>query len=247
MENSSEKKYRTVWEITLRNKQLASSDVSGSKFFFELNSDETPKIINGSPIPRRFDTYALVCCLPFPEFFQKILEDHWKNFLALLGNPISYGVKPRNRHIEIFLFQRPEELFLQEQIQAGIKSSLSMSRGLPPFKISFRYPFIAPDGTIVVPGFEDAGVIEGFRSKLREKLSVYPKKQSQWLHISLGRILEPLDEVRMAPLLHHMESNWGKVIGEVTVNTLLWTWEKQWYMVDKEILATLDIYGNHKN
>mgnify|MGYP001561453555 CR=1 FL=1 len=38
-----------------------------------------------------------------------------------------------------------------------------------------------------------------------------------------------------------MESHWGKVIGEVTVNKLLWTWEKQWYMVDKEILEALDL------
>ena len=241
MENPLEQKYRTVWETTLRNKHLAPRDVSGSKFFFELNSDETPKIANGSPIPRRFNTYALVCCLPFPEYFQKMFEDYWKKFITLLGNPISYGVKPQYRHVEIFLFQRPEEVFSQEQIQAGIKYSLSVGRELPPFKISFHYPFITPDGTIVVPGFEDAGAVEEVRLKLRGTLPAYPKKQSQWFHTSLGRILEPLDEIKMAPLLRHMESNWGETIGEVTVNTLLWTWEKQWYMEDKEILATLKI------
>jgi len=241
MENSLEQKYRTIWEMTLHNKQLAPAHVSNSKFFFELNSDKTPKIVSGSPVPRRFDTYALVCCLPFPESFQKVFEDYWKNFVALLGNPISYGVNSQNRHVEIFLFQRPEELFSQEQIQTGIKYSLSIGKELPPFKISFRYPFITPDGTIIVPGFEDKGTIEEFRSKLRKNLSAYPQKQSQWLHTSLGRILEPLDEDRMAPLLRNMEANWGKAIGEVTVNTLLWTWEKQWYMVDKEILTTLKI------
>lgn len=242
MENSLEKKYRSVWETTLQHGQITESDVSGSKFFFELNADQTPKIVDGFAIPKRFDTYALVCCLPFPEDFQKVLQDYWKNFLNLLGNPVAYGVKPPNRHVEIFLFGRPEESFTQQQIQAGIKESLSLSKELPPFKISFRYPFITPDGTIVVPGFETTGVIEKLRTNLRETLTVYPQKQSQWLHTSLGRILQPLDKASMEALLNHMEENWGKVIGEVSVNTLLWTWEKQWYMVDKEIVASLNLH-----
>jgi len=234
MENSLKQKYRAVWETTLRNKQLTSDDVSGSKFFFEFNSD-------GTPVPKHFNTYGIVCCLPFPEFFQKILDDYCKKILTLVGNPVAYCVKPENKHVEIFLFQRPEELFSHKQIQDGIKSSLFLGKNITSFKIYFCYPFITPDGTIVVPGFEDKAVIEEFRLKLREKLFAYPKKQSQWLHTSLGRILEPLDENRMAPLLHDMEAHWGEVIGEVTVNSLLWTWEKQWYMVEKEILATLKI------
>jgi hypothetical protein len=241
MENLLEQKYRTTWETTLSNKMLKPSDIEGSKFYFELNSDKTSKIVNGFPVPKKFDTYAIVCCLPFSESFQNILENHWKKSLELLGNPVSYGVEPQNRHVEIFLFQRPEELFLQKQIKDGIKYSLAMAKKLSSFKITFCYPFITPNGTIVVPGFENNGAIEEFRSKLRENILTYPKKQSQWLHTSLGRILEPLDKARMAPLLRDMENNWGKVIGEVTVNTLLWTWEKQWYMVDKEILETLKI------
>ena len=241
MKNILEKEYRAVWEKTLSNGQIAVSDVDNSKFFFELEANKTLKIVNGSPIPKCFDTYAIVCCLPFPEHFQEVLEDYWKNFLNLIGNPVSYGVKPPNRHVEIFLFQRPEEMFTQAQVKANIESSVSLSKELSPFKISFQHPFITPDGTIVVPGFESTGVIEKFRSKLRETLPAYPKKQSQWLHTSIGRILEPLPESRISSLLRHMESNWGKVIGEVTVNTLLWTWEKQWYMVDKEVLVKLEI------
>lgn len=236
-----EEKYRTVWEKTLQNGQVALSDVLGSTFFFELNSDKTPKIVNGSAIPKRFDTYALVCCLPFPEDFQKTLDDYWKHCMKLLGIPVSYGVESGNRHVEIFLFQRPEELFTKEQIKTGIEDSQTVSKTLSSFTISFRYPFMTPDGTIVAPGFETPSVIEPLRLTLQETLSTYPKKQSQWLHTSLGRILEPLDKTRIEPLLRDMEKNWGRVIGQVQVNTLLWTWEKQWYMVDKEIIATLKL------
>jgi hypothetical protein len=233
MEKDLEKKYRASWEKTLQNRQIAEKDVSESKFFFEIT--------NSSPVPKHFDTYGIVCCLPFPEHFKNILEEHWKCFLKLLSNPVSYGVEPQNRHVEIFLFQRPEEISKPEDVKLNIEKSLSIGQQVPVFKIYFCYPFITPDGTIVVPGFNDSGTIEEFRSKLRESLSAYPKKQSQWLHTSLGRILQPLDENRLKPLLKLMESHWGQVIGEVTVDKLLWTKEKQWYMVDKEILSTLNI------
>lgn len=241
MKNTPEQRYRAVFETTLRNGQVSASGVAGSKFFFELNADGTPKMVDDGPVPKRFDTYAIVCCLPFPKDFQLILQDYWKHFLTLLGNPVVYGVKPSNMHVEIFLFQRPEEVFTQMQVKAGIESSVSLAKELSSFTISFCYPFITPDGTIVIPGFESNGTIEVFRSKLKETLSAYPQKQSQWLHTSLGRILQPLDKDTMAPLLRDMEANWGKVVGEVSVDTLLWTWEKQWYMVDKEVLTTLDL------
>lgn len=241
MKNILEQRYRAVFETMLRNGQVSVDSVAGSKFFFELNSDKTPKIVNDSAIPKRFDTYAIVCCLPFPEEFQKVLQDYWKYFLTLLGNPVAYGVEPQNMHVEIFLFQRPEETFTQAQVKNSIKSSLALAKELRSFKISFHYPFMTPDGTIVVPGFENTGVMETFRSRLRETLPAYPQKQSQWLHTSLGRILEPLSKSQIEPLLRDMENNWGKVIGEVTVNNLLWTWEKQWYMVDKEIIETLKL------
>lgn len=228
-----EKKYKDAWKATLSNGQLGLSDVEKSKFFFET--------INGSFVPKKFDTYSIVCCLPFSESFQKKLDGYWKQFTELLSDPISYGVKPENRHVEIFLFQRPEEMFLKEEVKGGIEKSLVLSRKVPAFKILFRYPFMTPDGTIVVPGFDDTETVESLRLKLRKSLSVYPQKQSQWLHTSLGRILEPLDKSRLEPLLNHMEAHWGEVIGEITVDRLQWMWEKQWYMVDKEIISEIKL------
>lgn len=230
-------RYRPVWERTIGQGALQESDVAQSQFFFDSAPAGGLLLREGRPVPKRFDTYAIVCCLPFSEEFQRILENLWQEFMELLGNPLAYGVELSNRHVEIFLFQRPGELFPQTVIDEAMRASIPIAEKLSPFTISFAYPFMTPDGTIVVPGFvKPEGVIDGFREGLKNTLTSYPQKQSQWLHTSLGRVLEPLDSTRLAPLIDHMNSHWGQEIGKVEVDKLLWTHEKQWYMVDKTIL-----------
>jgi len=229
MQHFLEARYREVWDATKRGSRLTEEAVAGSRFYFELSS--------GSPIPKRFDTYALLCGLPFAASLQSIFESYWQQCLSFLNAPLAYGVEPANRHTEIFLFQRPQEVFSKEEVNAAIAASLPIARELRSFKIVFCHPFITPDGTIVVPGYDEpAGIVESFRRRLRENLKTYPQKQSHWVHVSLGRILEPLDGERWQRLLQQMESRWGEVIAETIIDELLWIWEKQWYMVDREVL-----------
>lgn len=230
LNNVLKEKYKKVFDETVAQKELAKEHVEKSKFFFSFNG-------NGRPVPKRFDTYGIVCCLPFPAEFQQILEDLWREFLKILNNPLSYGAEPANRHVEIFLFQRPEESFGEDEIKEGIKYSLETAKTMKPFKIKFSYPFVTPDGTIVVPGYDfPEGAVDSFRGALCRGLKNYPKKQSQWLHTSLGRILEPIDRDRLSSLLSKIENNWGKSIGEIEVKEILWTYEKQWYMLDRVVL-----------
>jgi hypothetical protein len=228
-EHPLDPRYRAVWETTLRNRRLSAENVAASRFFFDFP--------NKQPIPKRFDTYAMLCGLPFSPSVQSILESCWQQCLSVLQHPLAYGVSPANRHAEIFLFQRPEEVFSREEVQAGIQVSLPIARETRPFKIVFCHPFLTLDGAIVAPGFDEpAGTIDALRSKLQQTVTACPKKQSQWLHVSLGRILEPIDGKRLRPLLDRMQSLWGELIDEAAVDELLWIWEKQWYMADREVL-----------
>jgi hypothetical protein len=229
-------KYSAVWEKTLANGELKLDEINKSRFFFEVDGSGVLIMENSAPVPKHFDTYAIVC-FPLHNALHQMLDDLWEQFLLLVKNPIAYGVRPQNRHVEIFLFQRPGELFTEPEVLRGINRSLRVSQTMSPFKIAFYYPFLTPDGTIVVPGLDEpAGTVDNFRNKLRAELQTYPQKQSQWVHISLGRILEPIDTVRLKPLLYLMQSHRDQRIGEVLVNELIWTWEKQWYMTDKKIL-----------
>jgi len=223
-------RYRAVWERTVSQRALTAESVSESRFFFDFPVD-------GKPTPRRFDTYAIVCGLPYPGTLQRTLKAQWEQCISSLGNPLAYAVLPPDLHTEIFLFQRPGETFSAEEVEASIQSSLSIPENISSFQLTLHHPFITPDGTVVVPGVDSpGGTIDTLRDALRSEVKVYPQKQSQWMHISLGRILEPLSEQRLAPLLNEMTAHWREVIGETTVGELLWTWGKQWYMLDREIL-----------
>ncbi|MEK9174046.1 MAG: hypothetical protein AAB845_02150, partial [Patescibacteria group bacterium] len=218
-------RYHQVWKRTLEQQSLGASDVAKSQFFFESDQQGAMLLQDGVPVPKRFDTYAIVGCLPFPAVFQQTLEDLWQEFMGLLGNPLAYGVELLNRHVEIFLFQRPGELFAQEEIEASIQASLPIAEALPRFTIRFTYPFMTPDGTIVVPGYAEPeeGVVDEFRDILKSTLTTYPQNQSQWLHTSLGRVLEPLSSEQLQPLLALMDAHQGEEIGRVEVGELLWT------------------------
>jgi hypothetical protein len=235
-------RYLKVWWATQAQGELPPEQVEHSRFFFDR--DPTGKILlsHGNPVPSRFDTFAIVCLLPFPIEFQQTLQHFWEEYMKLLGMPLSYGVLPENRHVELFLFQRPEEVFPREVVESEMKKTLPLASKLKPFTLSFHYPFMTPDGTIVVPGYDEpAGHVENFRTLLRSNLLIYPKKQSMWLHTSLGRILEPLSKERLKSLLTLMEKHWDEPIGTVKVSELMWTHEKQWYMVDKEILNRVQL------
>jgi hypothetical protein len=230
-----EAKYRAVWQKTLRNRCLSAEDVANSRFFFSF--EESSRTAKPIAVPKRFDTYGIIVGLPFSESLQATLEVVWQRCLLELGNPLSYGVEPANRHTEIFLFQRPGELFAAEQRNASLERSLMIAREMAAFQVTFRHPFITPDGTIVLPGFDDPpGIVADFRSSLRSQLPAFPQQQSQWLHISLGRVLEPMDARSLEPFLISMQSHWGEMVAQTQVDELLWVWEKQWYMVDREVV-----------
>ena len=236
MQHPLEARYRAVWDSTRKNARLTDEGVAGSRFYFDFPGSERV------PIPKRFDTFAIVCGLPFSSEVQAAFEKHWRHCLAVLGNPLAYGVEPQNRHTEIFLFQRPEEIFPRDQVDRAIAESLSIARQMRSFNVKWCFPFMTPDGTIVAPGYDEpAGIVDELRLNLRNHVSTYPRKQSQWMHVSLGRILEPLSDARCTALLQEMDSRWREVIAEATIDEWLWIWEKQWYMVDRKLLHRVEL------
>ena len=237
MPHPLESRYRAVWEATRTNKQLSAEGVARSRFFFEFGAAHCE-----TPVPKRFHTCAIVCGLPFPASVQRAFEDVWQRCLAVLDHPLSYGVEPANRHTEVFLLQEPHERFASQAMAAAVQATVRAAQTTRAFRVAYRFPFMTPDGTIVVPGFDAPyGTVDALRSRLKASAIPCPEKQSQWFHVSLGRILDPIRETRLKPLLDLTESHWGEVITEVTIGELLWIWEKQWYMVDREVLSRIQL------
>src|SRR5688572_28895792 len=157
-----------------------------------------------------------------------------------LDHPVAYGVEPHNRHVELLVFTRPEELVDEATVLRNVEASYQALQAEPPkpFKITYCRTFITPDGPVVVPGFpEPSNIIDDLRAKVREVThDTLPNKQSQWFHTPIGRILEPIDAAKLQPVLRDMEARWGETVLTLDINELLWTCEYQWYMVRKKVL-----------
>ena len=235
MHHPYQERYRRVWESTLANGKLSVEQVEKSRYYFE--DDLT------TPTPKEFDTFGVVALLPMPEGAQATFTRLWDDISESLGNPLAYAVEPQNRHVELILFSRPEEIFQDDVIRQNTKASFEAIEANPPasFSVSFGYPFITPDGTVVAPGFpHPETAIDDFRATVHEATGgTIPKKQSQWFHTSLGRILDPVDGERFQAALQKLEEHWGEEIVTLEIKELYWTHEKQWYMLQKDVLHKL--------
>jgi hypothetical protein len=230
-------RYLNVWQKTRAAGMLSEEQVKSSRYYFETDLHV--------PVPKKFDTYGVVALMPMAKDTQDTLSKLWGQVLASLGEPLAYGVEPQNRHVELILFSRPEEVFADATIHASIEASFAALHAHVPkqFTATFTAPFITPDGTVVVPGFPDpASAIDDFRAEARAAVgTAMPQRQSQWFHISLGRILDPVGAEQMRPCLQQMKEQWGKQLFALTVDKAVWTHEKQWYMLEKDILHELPL------
>ena len=76
----------------------------------------------------------------------------------------------------------------------------ALSGLIAPFLFSVFGIQINPDGCVVAKGYDEGAAIFRVREELKASLSFFPKRQSGWAHIPLGRILEPVGEEKFSKL-----------------------------------------------
>ena len=78
--------------------------------------------------------------------------------------------------------------------------------------------------------------IQNIRSEIISKLKFIPKKQSNWAHIPIGRILEPISGSQFSQL-KKMVSKLSKIkISSEKIDRLNFVHETRWYMEEKKII-----------
>ena len=116
------------------------------------------------------------------------------------------------------------------------KLSLSKER----FELTISGFQINPDGCFVARGIDATGTFRKLRSHLKSTVKGFPIRQSQWVHIPLGRILEPVGESKFEMLKTVvLESINSENVNIGSVGALKLINETQWYMEKHE---TLEIF-----
>jgi hypothetical protein len=196
-------------------------------------------------VPRKFEVWTLLAGFPLPHALARGFSGVFQGVGAKIPeNCQFYKVWPQNYHWEVFIIQRPPEKVLQFDLQQTPQRVRTILADFAPLTIDYRGFLIAPDGTVMVKGYTNCDEI---RDRLRQELPWASGKQSQLVHISLGRILDPVGPEAFSTLKTLVQESQKDEYGRFTVNEVKYVHESQWYMEEQEIIVTLPIGGDRTN
>tara|TARA_B110000483_G_C18132153_1_gene518074 strand:- start:567 stop:1265 length:699 start_codon:yes stop_codon:yes gene_type:complete len=211
---------------------LKENNLKFSKSLFEFKN----KII----VPKRLEVLALLSGLPFSKLLTYKILYIQKEIDKIIGDTKHYWVKRNNLGLEYCVFKWPEEKLNQSDIKKISKfvSNINIEK----FNVFFDGCQLNPDGCIVVKGFDVSKNISNIRDLISKNISFLPKKQSNWFHIPIGRILEPVGQKNFLKLKKFFDKNnkgWGHY---EKVKNIKLIYEYQWYMTDRKMLFKIKNY-----
>jgi hypothetical protein len=226
-------------------KNLDDSYNKVGKKIFKLNSLSSKSIKSSinlftqislkkkNPLPIKTEVYALVSGLSFSKDLVLSLVKSQKKIQKILKSTLCYWVKPKNLGVEYCVLKWPNNTWKKKWLKET--ESFLDSSNYQIFNFLVSGIQIHPDGCIVAKGF-DSGFIRKIRSDLLSNLKFFPKKQSNWSHIPLGRILEPISSSRLKEIKKEVKKLSNKYIGMERINHAKIVYETRWYMEKKKTL-----------
>lgn len=188
----------------------------------------------GAPRPKPLEVYALLSGLPFPTDFVAALGRVLDAVHEVIGPALRYWVRPENLGVEYCVFKWPTDGWRAEWLP-GVRDALSGVRAAP-FDFTIGGIQVNPDGCVVARGFDERATIFRVREHARRSLSFLPARQSNWAHVPLGRILEPIGTSRFARLRTLMADLSAREIATARIGAMKLVHETRWYMEEKTVL-----------
>jgi hypothetical protein len=224
--------YNTVHDRTWSNKDFLNENLNVSRSLYIEES-----IQMRIPVTKKLHVVAFLYGLPFNPDQQNDLVKFQKQVKSIIGETLVYFVKPQNFGLELAVLKWPEENLKANIIEKSIQVVTKELNKNSEVNLILNGFQINPDGCIVARGIDLSGEFLALRKRIMAHDDLFPKKQSGWVHIPLGRILEPLGIEKFNELKHLVEQsiqsapiNFGKVGRLKLVN------ETQWYMEERKIL-----------
>jgi hypothetical protein len=228
LDNDLKKSYELVGKKIYNRNSLSLKSLESSINLFTKKS-----LILKKPKPVDLEVYGLVSGLPFSKKTINSINNISSIIKNILKKKICYWVKPYNLAVEYCVFKWPLDPWnskWSDQIIFFLKSSDYSS-----FDLHIEGIQLHADGCIIAKGY-DGGFIRKIRSNILSNLSFVPRKQSNWAHIPIARILEPISGELFSEL-KELISKFSKIkIGEETISKAYFVHESRWYMEKKKII-----------
>ena len=200
----------------------------------------TEKSLNiGIPKPKKLEVYALLSGLSFENKMQKRLLNIQNEINALIPEKLKYFVKPENLGLEHCVFKWPNEKW--DTNKEKLVNNLLDIYPFEPFNLEIIGIQIHSDGCVIAKGYDKALQMQKIRSFFKNNLDFFPEKQSNWSHIPLGRILEPIGEKKYSLLKNYITKKQNLKIASTTIKDFKFIFEKRWYMEDRSLIRIIEV------
>ena len=190
------------------------------------------------PSPKCLEVVAVVAGLPFTQCLQNKLILIQQAIQNILGDTLTYWVKPENLALEFFVIKWPDQDMAPQTFDTGKDFLSAFDRHA--FQVHFNGFQIHRDGCVVARGIDTSGIIRTSRSVLQEK-ELIPQRQSSWAHVPLGRILEPFSNQSYSKLIEITGASQQEVFHSETIDNIKLIHELQWYMENKTTVSSTDL------
>lgn len=225
-------KYDSVGNLTWERNDFSESSIERSRALF---TDES--LYCRKPVPKELEVYALLSGIQFHREITCKLQRLQQRISSILGDSLHYWVLPENLGLEYGVFKWPKESWDETRVPV-IRKALSALE-VSSFSFFVHGIQINPDGCVVAKGYDEGAAIFKVREKLRTTLNFFPKKQSGWAHIPLGRILEPVGEEKFNELRLLIGEIGQNFIVEHELTSAKFVHETRWYMEEKAVLLEI--------
>lgn len=191
------------------------------------------------PRPKRLNVYALLSGISFDCALKEKLFKIQNTIRKIIPSNLAYFVDPDNLGLEHCVFKWPDEKW-DIYKENSIKKLLDLYN-FKTFNLEIVGIQIHSDGCIIAKGYDSSLEMTQIRNFFKKNLNFLPIKQSEWSHIPLGRILEPIGKEKYKILKGFVKANNKKIISSYKIENYKFVYEKRWYMEEKKIIKSIKV------
>jgi hypothetical protein len=221
--------YDQVGDLTWLKKDFKNGWLESSRALFDSGLE-----ICDLPVPKELEVYALVSGLQFSIGLQEVVVKLQAEIDQILGPVRRYWVKPENLGVEYCVFKWPSDSWDEAQT-VNVKTVLNQME-FQAFHLYIGGIQINRDGCVILKGFDQHQSLFTIRNHLRESIEFLPKKQSNWAHIPIGRILNPIGETRFNKLREYIHGHKTSHLYTEIISEAKFVHETRWYMEEHEVI-----------
>ena len=232
-DNELLKSYKTRFDSFLKLKSLKEENILHSRKYFEESS-----LLLREPIPKKLDVYCIVAGLPFQDDFIDYLKNLKTKLSSILMDSLYYLVKDSCQAVELLVAKWPDDEF-NENINKQLIKYFSNTQ-FNPITLKTGGVQIHDDGCIILRCIDENARFRSLRKDIINNIDILSTRQSSWVHIPIGRILEPIDFKKTSLLKKFCISSQNQKPYKTIINKFHFVHEQQWYQTNIDFLRTFN-------